>query len=451
MYSFAGNLQFFITKITKGAIPIFTKYKKIFSSVPVRVALVTAVTLLCTAAAWRPVQPEPKPPRDLSQNTLARTVMIGGSDVSTASIGHLSTESTVATVTSDPQVTVDQYHRTQLQSFAVQDWQGRPYLINYTSSDETICTVDSNGLVSALTPGTATITATATDPEGHTASGICQVQVNEAPPPIESVKLNRKSVKLRMGGTGTNLSATYTPEDIPGELPPMVFSSSDESVCVVDETGHVTAVAKGQAVVTVSIGDVSAECNVTVMDSQMQEASGIQLLNFDHSMIAGIGNQTPGRCSWFCLRYARTVLDGAPCSGSGMWSNGAVWSAAGYRDYNGSLSDTLNKLYNELDAGRPVIVHLQNAPGQGRCTTHEYWESSNGWNKVNYPHKATSSTYGHWVVVVGVSADADPANLRESDFYALDPARVTDGSRICLTRLMDDTIWVGNSPLKITG
>ena len=55
------------------------------------------------------------------------------------------------------------------------------------------------------------------------------------------------------------------------------------------------------------------------------------------------------------------------------------------------------------------------------------------------------------MLVVGVSADADPANLRESDFFALDPARVTDGSRIALTRLMDDTIWVGNSPLKITG
>ncbi len=403
------------------------------------------------AAAWRPVPAEPKQPRDFSNNTLARTVVIGGSDVSGASISHLSTESAVATVAGDPQVIVDQYRHTQLQSFAVQDWQGRPYLVKYESSDEAVCTVDENGLLTALTPGTATITATATDPEGHVASGICQVQVNEALPPIEKVKLNRKSVKLRLGGTGTNLSATYAPENIPGVLPPVVFSSSDESVCVVDETGHVTAVAKGQAVVTATIANVSAECAVTVMDSQMQEASGIQLLNFDHSMIAGIGNQTAGRCSWFCLRYARTILDGAPCSGSGMWSNGAVWSAAGYRDYNGSLPDTLSKLYSELDAGRPVIVHLKNAPGQDRCTTYEYWESGSGWNKVNYPHKATSSKYGHWVLVVGVSADADPANLRESDFYALDPARVTDGSRICVTRLMDDTIWTGNSPLKITG
>ena len=30
------------------------------------------------------------------------------------------------------------------------------------------------------------------------------------------------------------------------------------------------------------------------------------------------------------LRYARTILDGKVSSGSGMWSNGAVWSAGGY-------------------------------------------------------------------------------------------------------------------------
>ena len=54
--------------------------------------------------------------------------------------------------------------------------------------------------------------------------------------------------------------------------------------------------------------------------------------------IVSIGNQTSGRCSWSALRYARTILDGKPCSGSGRWSNGAVWSAAGYYAYSGSLS-----------------------------------------------------------------------------------------------------------------
>ena len=64
--------------------------------------------------------------------------------------------------------------------------------------------------------------------------------------------------------------------------------------------------------------------------AQLQNVNGITLLSFDSQQIVSIGNQTSGRCSWYALRYARTILDGKPCSGSGMWSNGAVWSAAGY-------------------------------------------------------------------------------------------------------------------------
>lgn len=56
--------------------------------------------------------------------------------------------------------------------------------------------------------------------------------------------------------------------------------------------------------------------------AQLQDVNGITLLSFDSQQIVSIGNQTSGRCSWYALRYARTILDGKPCSGSGMWSNG---------------------------------------------------------------------------------------------------------------------------------
>ena len=46
---------------------------------------------------------------------------------------------------------------------------------------------------------------------------------------------------------------------------------------------------------------------------------------------------------------------------------------------------------------------------------------------------------------------ADPQNLKESDFYALDPARVTANGRLAVTRLLDNTLWTENSPLKIAG
>lgn len=104
-----------------------------------------------------------------------------------------------------------------------------------------------------------------------------------------------------------------------------------------------------------------------------------------------------------------------------------------------------------------MIVHLKNTTVSGvkrhanRTSTYEYHLTSSGWEEVNYPHIATSSTYGHWVCVAGISSTADPENLTESDFYALDPARVTANGRLAVTRLLDDTLWVENSPLKVLG
>lgn len=191
--------------------------------------------------------------------------------------------------------------------------------------------------------------------------------------------------------------------------------------------------------------------------AQLTDSGGISLLSFDRGQILSIGNQTSGKCSLYALRYARTILDGAACSGSGMWSNGAVWSAGGYTGFSGTLSECLGKLYSELNAGRPVIVHLQNTTVSGvskhthRVTTYEYHWTGSGWETVNYPHIATSSTYGHWVCVVGIDPAADPNALKESDFYALDPARVSAGGTLALTRLLDGTIWTENSPLKVAG
>ena len=189
----------------------------------------------------------------------------------------------------------------------------------------------------------------------------------------------------------------------------------------------------------------------------LQEKHGIRLLTFDHSQILSIGNQTSGKCSWYALRYARTILDGRVCSGSGMWSNGAVWSAGGYYGYSGSLSESLQQLYTEHSAGRPVLVHLKTTAMSGekrhtnRTSSYECHLTSSGWNEVNYPHIATSAAYGPWVCVVGIRPDADPANLKESDFYALDPARVSANGTLALTRLLDGTIWTDNSPLKTAG
>ena len=53
--------------------------------------------------------------------------------------------------------------------------------------------------------------------------------------------------------------------------------------------------------------------------------------------------------------------------------------------------------------------------------------------------------------VVGYADGTDPEALKESDFFALDPARVNAGGTLALTRLLDGTVWTANSPLKVLG
>jgi len=253
-----------------------------------------------------------------------------------------------------------------------------------------------------------------------------------------------------------------------GRMASVSYQTDAPAVCRVDETGLVTAVAPGSAVITVSVMGVdgqpaAATCAVTVPDDGLpapavQPVDGICLLPFGFDQILSIGNQAPGQCSLYAMRYARTVADGEVCSGKGMWQNGALWWKGGFSDWSSDRAGCLQKLYDELNAGRPVIVHLQNTYVEGvkkhsnRLTTHEYHaNAAGGWTVVDYPHVSTSARYGHWVCIVGYAEDTDPAALTESDFFALDPARVSADGTLAVTRLLDDTLWVENSPLKVLG
>ncbi len=69
--------------------------------------------------------------------------------------------------------------------------------------------------------------------------------------------------------------------------------------------------------------------------------------------------------------------------------NGAVWSAAGYTGYSGTRA-CLKKLYSELSAGHPVIVHLKTTVSgvkrhTNRTSTYEYHLTSSGWNEGELP------------------------------------------------------------------
>ncbi len=80
---------------------------------------------------------------------------------------------------------------------------------------------------------------------------------------VESVKLNKSEISLEIGQTDT-LKAEVLPEDADNKE--ISWQSSDSTIAGIDESGTVTAVGIGQAVITVTTedGGLTAACNVTV-------------------------------------------------------------------------------------------------------------------------------------------------------------------------------------------
>lgn len=141
--------------------------------------------------------------------------------------------------------------------------------ISWSSSNPSVATVSSTGLVTPIAPGAATITATTTD--GSNLSASCQVTVVKR---VKALALNENSVTLTIPETA-QLIATITPED--ATIPTLNWSSSNTSVATVDNNGLVTSISAGIAIITATTTDgsnLSASCQVTV---NMQYVTSVTL------------------------------------------------------------------------------------------------------------------------------------------------------------------------------
>lgn len=137
--------------------------------------------------------------------------------------------------------------------------------ITWTSSNPAVATVDSKGGVTAIAPGSATVTATA---EGKSAS--CKVTVTRRPIPVSSVTISRSELSLTAGDTFT-LTANVLPANADNKT--ITWSSSNPAVATVAPNGFVTAISAGTATISATAGGKSASCVVTVTRRPVPVAS----------------------------------------------------------------------------------------------------------------------------------------------------------------------------------
>ncbi len=131
--------------------------------------------------------------------------------------------------------------------------------VSWSSTDNSIATVDENGLVTAVEQGNVTIIVT-TEDGGFTDS--CIVTVVE---PVTGVTVTPNSATVIKGNT-EQLIATITPLTATNQN--VSWSSTDNSIATVDENGLVTAVEQGNVtiIVTTEDGGFTDSCIVTVVE-----------------------------------------------------------------------------------------------------------------------------------------------------------------------------------------
>ena len=129
--------------------------------------------------------------------------------------------------------------------------------VTWSSSDAAIATVDDKGIVTGIKAGTATITVTTVD-GNFTAA--CAVTVFQ---PVTGVRLDKTEVTLNVAES-TVLQATVLPADASNQT--VEWSSSNDDIAIIDNGGKITAVAIGNAIITVTTTDGShtATCQIIV-------------------------------------------------------------------------------------------------------------------------------------------------------------------------------------------
>jgi len=132
--------------------------------------------------------------------------------------------------------------------------------VSWTSSDPTIATISSAGVATSVSPGTATITATAIAPvSGATIIGSATLTVSATAVPRDLVSItiipNTQSlgaigVPTQFTAVGNFSSAPTTVELTNLTSPSVTWSSSDPTVATINAAGLATSVSGGTATIT---------------------------------------------------------------------------------------------------------------------------------------------------------------------------------------------------------
>jgi uncharacterized protein YjdB len=219
--------------------------------------------------------------------------------------------------------------------------------VSWSSSNEDIATVSMNGTVTGLAEGSAVITAS-TEDGNKTAA--CSVSVI-TPVAVTGVSLNKDALELNIG-TSETLSANISPANATNQN--ITWSSSDASVATVSESGLVSGITAGEAVITVTTedGSFSAICAVSVTAVAV---TGVTLNKSSTSITIGAFETLTATIAPFNATNRNVSWSSSNSSVASVSSSGVVYGASA-----GSATITVTTVDGNKTATCSVTVSAVN-------------------------------------------------------------------------------------------
>lgn len=155
--------------------------------------------------------------------------------------------------------------------------------LSWSTSNAGIVSVSQSGVLTGVSPGTATVTVTTQD--GAKTAGSVVTVSNIL---ITSVTLDKATATVGVGDT-TTIKAVIAPVNASNKT--LVWASSDPSVATVSSTGIVTAVAIGSANITAAAQDAGGVSSVSAVTVVSAGQCGVMTNNgFESSFVNWIRN-----------------------------------------------------------------------------------------------------------------------------------------------------------------
>lgn len=190
------------------------------------------------------------------------TAVAGGNAVITAKAGDKQATCTVTVIVPVESISLDresvtlEEEATTTLVATVKPDDATDKSVSWSSSNNEVATVEENGKVIAIKEGEATITAKAGEK-----TVTCKVIVQKKFIAVTSVTLNKVELALEKGQSEV-LVATVKPDNATNKS--VYWTSSNEEIASVDQSGIVVAKNGGGATITATSGDCKATCSLSV-------------------------------------------------------------------------------------------------------------------------------------------------------------------------------------------